>query len=330
MKKFFRIFSVIVLILLVVYFLGPHPSTPVYSQELPSISLPPEEFVQAREAAHKLKPDNQARIIWADSIGDKTDYSIVYLHGFSASQEEGDPVHTEIAKRFGCNLYLSRLIEHGIDTVDPLINFTPEKYWESAKESLVLGKKLGNKVILMATSTGASLAMKLASSFPNDVHALVMMSPNVRIFDKNAWLLNNPWGLQVARMILGSNYVVSKDTRSIYKQYWYHKYPVDAAVQLQEFLETSMNEETFSKIKQPTLMLYYYKDEIHQDSVVSVSAMKEMFEQLGTSADNKKAVVMPTTGNHVVGSYIKSKDVEGVKREIAKFLEDVLKMKEQE
>ena len=82
-----------------------------------------------------------------------------------------------------------------------------------------------------------------------------------------------------------------------------------------------MNKSTFGKVTQPSLLLYYYKDEVHQDSVVKVPAMKQMFEQLGTPATLKKAVAVPTAGNHVMGSYIKSKDVVTVEREIVDWLE---------
>ncbi|MFZ8461094.1 alpha/beta hydrolase, partial [Staphylococcus aureus] len=85
---------------------------------------------------HKIKENNEARIVWAnDTLKQKTNYAIVYLHGFSASQEEGNPVHRNIAKQFGCNLYLARLAEHGIDTVDALFNYTADRLWESAKEA---------------------------------------------------------------------------------------------------------------------------------------------------------------------------------------------------
>ena len=40
-----------------------------------------------------------------------------------------------------------------------------------------------------------------------------------------------------------------------------------------------MNKETFKKVNQPTLLLYYYKDETHQDAVVKVSAMQKMFDE---------------------------------------------------
>src|SRR4029079_9808675 len=114
-----------------------------------------EKYVSDHEAMHKLKPENEARIIWFnDSLKQKTEYAVVYLHGFSASQEEGDPVHYDFAQKFGCNLYLSRLDAHGIDTTEPLGNFTAEGVWNSAKQAFAIGKQLGKKVILMSTSTG--------------------------------------------------------------------------------------------------------------------------------------------------------------------------------
>ena len=95
-------------------------------------------------------------------------------------------------------------------------------------------------------------------------------------------------------------------------------------MQLQEFLETTMTKKTFEKVQQPTLMLYYYKDNVHQDSVVRVDAMIKMFNQLGTPSNLKRAISMPKTGNHVIGSYIKSNDIEGVEREVEKFMVEVL------
>jgi esterase/lipase len=314
---------IIIGVLAILYFIGPNPETPEYRSELPRVPANSTElvnYIKAKESMRKIKEDNQARIIWADdSIKSKTKYSIVYLHGFSASQGEGMPVHTNIARKFGCNLYLSRLAEHGIDTTDQMVKLTPEKYWESAQEAFMIGKQLGEEVILMGTSTGGTLSLMLASRYPG-IKALVLMSPNIEINDPNAWLLNNPWGLQIARTVLGSDEVIPKDDRPIYRQYWNSPYRIEAVVALQEMLETSMNEETFQKVKQPSLVMYYYKDEVHQDSVVRVDAIKDMFSKLGTPDNQKKAVAMPNAGDHVMGSFIKSKDLEGVEKEIENFL----------
>jgi pimeloyl-ACP methyl ester carboxylesterase len=314
--------------LIIIYFAGPSPGRPVYSLNMPLVPEDPssvEQYILQNESVHKLKPDNEARIVWAnDSMKQVTDYCIVYLHGFSASQKEGDPVHRSIAAEFGCNLYLSRLAEHGIDTSEQLFNLTADEYWESAKQALAIGKKLGRKVILMGTSTGGSLAIQLAGAFPQDVAALILLSPNIAINDPFAWLLNDHWGLQIARAVKHGNYMVSDDDRDQYRRYWNKPYRLESAVALEEYLETTMIKENFEKVKQPVLLLYYYKDEVHQDSVVKVSAMLTMFDELGTSEKQKRKTAMPNTGDHVIGSPIKSHDVVGVQKVIEKFMNEVL------
>lgn len=317
-----------ILILIIVYLMGPRPSSPVFDKKLPEVPSVSglESYIRNHESAHKLRPDNEARIIWADSSKNITEYSILYLHGFSASQGEGDPVHKNIAKKYGCNLYLSRLAEHGIDTTEKLVHLTADNLWESAKEAYSIASKIGRKVIVMGTSTGATLALMLAADYPQ-IHSLILLSPNIKIFDPNAWILNNPWGLQLAKMINGSDYVISKDTRPIYKQYWSYGYRLEAVVALEEMLETAMKPELFKKISQPVLMLYYYRDQVYQDSVVQVGAMREMFSELGTPPGSKRSVPVPTAGNHVIGSYIKSNDVTTVEKEIEKFIDEVLRIK---
>jgi pimeloyl-ACP methyl ester carboxylesterase len=317
-------------VLIAAYLLGPSPSTPVYSTAMPVVPAAPaalENYIRQSESAHKVKPDNEARIVWAnDSLKNQTEYVLVYLHGFSASQGEGDPVHRDLAKKFGCNLYLSRLAEHGIDTTEPMVNLTSDNLWNSAKEALAIGKQLGKKVILVGTSTGGTLALKLAAEYP-DIYALILMSPNIAINDPTAWILNNPWGLQIARLVTGSKYLDSKDTRESYRKYWTWHYRIEAAVNLEELVETTMKKETFEKVKQPVLTLYYYKDKIHQDSTVKVSAIKEMFNELGTPADKKREVAIPNAGDHVIGSWIRSHDVPSVEREADKFMIEVLGIK---
>jgi esterase/lipase len=326
--KFLKWFAIILLLLIIVYFLGPSPASPKYTKDLPVIPSEPvllEKYVSDHEALHKLKPDNEARILWFnDSLKQKTEYAVVYLHGFSASQEEGDPVHDDFAKKFGCNLFLSRLEDHGVDTTEPLLRVTADRLWNSAKEAYAIGKQLGKKIILMATSTGGTLALKLAAEYP-DIAGLILFSPNITINDSKAWILNNHWGLQIARMVKGK-YNYSKDTTALYAKYWNAKYRIESTVQLEELLETSMRASTFEKVKQPVLVLYYYKDEENQDKVVKVSAMKRMYMQLSTAEDQKRMVAISDAGDHVIGSYIKSKDVNAVQQECERFATEILKL----
>ena len=330
MKRFLKIIAALVALLAIVYFLGPKPAAPIYNNNLIQVPAEPtalEDYIRFKEAAHKVKPDNEARIVWAnDSTKAKTPYVIVYLHGFSASQEEGNPVHRNIAKQFGCNMYLARLSEHGIDTTDALVNMTATSLWESAKEAYAIGKQLGDKVILMGTSTGGTVALELASNF-DDVAGLVLYSPNIAINNPSAFLTNNPWGLQIARMVMGGKENILKNRTDTYKKYWNHQYRLEAVVELQELLETTMIPSHFNKIKCPLLTLYYFKDEKNQDPVVKVSAMKEMFEAVGTPANLKRIVPIPEAGNHVLASPIQSNDIVSVEKETALFLEQIVQLK---
>lgn len=329
MSKRFIYIIVPILLLAGIYFLGPKPQTPKFDLTMPSVPAEPvelESFIQHNESKHTVKPDNEARIVWLDSAKTKTEYSVVYLHGFSASQEEGDPVHIDFAKKFGCNLYLSRLADHGIDTTEQLLYFTPDRLWESAKEALAIGQAIGDKVILMSTSTGGTVALMLAAEYPDEVYALINMSPNIAINDPSAFLLNNPWGLQIARMVIGSDYqeINYNEDRL---QYWNGKYRLESVVQLEELVEQTMNKETFSKVTQPSLTLYYYKDEENQDPTVKVSAMLKMNEELGTPIGLKEIIPIPNAGAHVIGSHLVSKDLLSVQNTINTFAEQKLGMK---
>ena len=109
--RFLRWVGIFLVILIIVYFLGPQPSTPNYKNDVPAIpseAAQLEKYVADNEAKHKLKPDNEARIVWFnDSTKEKTEYAIVYLHGFSASQEEGDLFIVNLQKNSDA-IYISK------------------------------------------------------------------------------------------------------------------------------------------------------------------------------------------------------------------------------
>jgi len=315
------------------YLAGPKPKEPAYNSlaiaVLPTISGDAlEKDVARKESNYKIKPGNEARIIWAnDSLKNKTKFSVIYLHGFSASHEEGNPIHYRFAEKYKMNLYLARLADHGIDTTEALLNCTVDRLWNTAKEALQIGLSLGEKVIILSTSTGSTLAMKLAATYPDQIEALIQMSPNVAINNDAAFLLNDHWGLHIARMVQGGKYNITNiDTTSIRAQFWNAKYRLEALTELQQLLETSMTDEVFSKIQQPVLNLLYYKNEEEQDPQVKVSAMLAMHEKLATAKDKKKAVAIPTAGAHVIGSKWASKDVEAVWKEIVLFSDEILKL----
>lgn len=331
MKRFLKITSIVIIALLIAYFAGPKFPKPVYNKTLSEITVQPTEadaYIKKKEASLKIKPDNESRIIWAnDSLKNKTPYCLLYLHGFSASWFEGEPVHRDFATRYGMNLYIPLLATHGIDTTDCLINMTPDRLYESAKQALVLAHTLGEKVILMSTSTGGTLSLKLAADFPQLINGLILYSPNIAINDPAAFLVSKPWGLQLARFVKKGNYRISKPDHPEEEQYWQCKQRLESAVYLQQLVETTMTIETFSKVKQPVFLAYYYKDEKQQDNVVRVDAMMKMFEQLGTDTDKKQKMAFPEAGTHVIGCKLLSGAWQDVEKGSFAFAEEKVGLK---
>jgi len=322
----------VILILLIIYLSGPVPVASVIDPVPLTITdsiggitrLDSIISIREKRAAH-IRPDNNARIIWADSSSKKkTPYSIVYLHGFSASHAEGFPIHKNIAEHFGCNLYLSRLYAHGLNEDEPLLSLTTEKYIESAKEAIAIGKQLGDKVILFSTSTGSTLSLILAADDP-DIAALIMYSPNIDLYDSKSFLLTKPWGLQLARIVVGDKYYRFEASPEAQK-YWNTKYRIEALIVLKSMIDETMNEATFRKIHIPVFMGYYFKDESHQDDVVSIPRMMEMFEQLETPKALKRKVNFPDAGYHVIGSSYWNTNTKPIEDSTVKFLEEIIKL----
>lgn len=329
LRKFLIVFLVLVVVLAIVYILGPKVEKPDLSAALPEITedlILLEKNIQGKEAAiSNIKPDNESQMVWYDSIPKKTEYAFVYLHGWSASHEEGAPLHEELGKRYGANVYLPRLAGHGLVEDEAMLNLTATALFASAKEALSVGKRLGEKVIVMGTSTGGTLALYLASQHP-EIGALLLYSPNIELLDQSAKLLSGPWGIELAKTVTGTDYH-QFEADSIKQAYWTTKYRLEALTHLQVLMDETMKPEVFKSVVQPTFLGYYYKNEEEQDDVVSVPAMLEMFDELGVDPALKRKVVFPEVKDHVMTSHITSKDFESVKMESIRFLEEVVRLK---
>ncbi|MEM9647807.1 MAG: alpha/beta hydrolase [Bacteroidota bacterium] len=329
MKVLFKILKALLLLFMVLglfYFFGPKVEKPNLDIDLPEVESDPialEKQINLKEASYdNIKMNNEAKIIWYDSIPSKTDYSIVYLHGWSASRMEGSPIHETIARRYGCNLFLPRLAGHGLQEQEAMLNLTADQVLESAKEALAVAKQLGNKVIVMATSTGGTLALHLAKG-DKDIEGLVLYSPNIEIYDPNAKLLSGPWGLEMAKLVKKSDYQ-EYEAEPEKKKYWTTKYRLEALTHLQALVDNTMLTETFSEVNQAVFLGYFYKNDSIQDKVVSVPAMLKMFDELGTKPDLKRKVAFENVGDHVMTSFVTSKDLESVQLETELFFEEIL------
>ena len=327
MKKIILIISFFILIFL----LGPKIEKPIIFKDLPKIKLSINEvksWIHQKELKFiNIKEGNESRIIFYDSVPKKTNLSIVYLHGFSGSSQDGSPVHINTAKKLKSNIYLPRLYAHGLNSDEPLLEYTGEKYLDSAREALAIGKIIGEKVILMCTSTGCSAALALAANHPQ-VSALVMYAPNIRINHPLDFVATLPWGLYIVRLVEGGKYHYITNTWEDKEKFWTTKYRLEAPIEMQNLLETAMNEEVFRKVMVPTFSGFYYKNEVEQDNVVSVNAMRMMFKQLGTEDSLKLEIAFEDAGGHEIAYNIVNKNYLKVQKSTLNFLQNVFNLNE--
>jgi len=332
MKRFLRFLIISIVVLTGIYLMGPKPPKPVLENTLPQIGADRDHidvYIKEKEQNLPLKPENESKIIWKDdSLKNKTPYVLLYLHGFSASAYEGYPTHIHFARHFNANAYLPRLASHGLNVPEPLLDMTPDKLYGSAKEALQTAKLLGEKVIIMSTSTGGTLSLKLAAEFPEQIAGLLLLSPNIRINNPSAFLLSGPWGLQIARVFFNGKYrYISDNQNSDECRYWNCFYRLEATVYLQQLIDATMTKELFKRVNVPVFLAYYYQDEENQDGTVRVDAMLNMFEQLGTPEKQKQKQAF-NAGSHVIGCELFSGTQPEVEQACIRFMEEVMSRSE--
>lgn len=317
----------LIVLLIIIYLSGPRPLFETFNNaplsDIPATAGVAEQIAAREASIGRLKPDNEARIVWADSVR-QTPYAVVYLHGFSASHFEGRPIHERFAERYGCNLYLTRLAYHGIDNPDAFQNFEPARLIESAKAAIAVGKALGEKVILMSCSTGSTLGLYLAAADPA-VHSLIMYAPNIDLLDEKSHLLNGPWGEALARVVFDGDYRQWSDNDTI-SAYWTTRYHLDGLHALRHLVTETMTEETFRAVSQPTFVSYYFQDEEHKDDAISIAAIHRMLDEIGTPAAMVREVPTATAGSHPIASSYWNPNWQEVEAATWSFAEEVLQL----
>lgn len=327
MRKILAGSVIAVAIFAIVILTGPRPNFETVDPKIPELTYPISDLdslVNAWEfSTEGLKSGNEAQVVWYDSIN-KTNFSLVYLHGFSASHQEGFPIHRHIARKYGMNLYLSRLYGHGVDLEDNFGDLTPKKLLKSAKQAIGIGGIIGDSVIVMSCSTGGTYSIYLSAYNPDKIHSQILYSPNVRLFDRSATMLTGPWGRKLAYAILGEERSISDGKGTELENYWTYSYNTEGIIALQALIDQTMKPQVWQKVEIPTMAGYYYKSDSAMDSVISVAAIREFLSVSSIGSDDLHDVAFPNVGDHVLASDLKSRDIESVIKETEYFIENIL------
>lgn len=135
-----------------------------------------EAWLEDREAqVPALRSGCERRAIWADGPR-RTPWSVVYIHGFSASRREVSPYPEKVAERLGASFFGARLTGHGQD--GPAMDRATLADWRrDVAEALAIGRALGERVLAVSCSTGSTL-LTLALALGGEAAGAVMLSPN--------------------------------------------------------------------------------------------------------------------------------------------------------
>lgn len=250
-------------------------------------------------ASRNIIPRTEKRIYWQDGIRNrKTRYAVVYLHGFSATRQEIAPVGQMIADALDANLFETRLSGHGHDS-EPLSGVSAEHWLDDAAEALTVGAAIGDRIIVMGTSTGATLALAMAGHPAFEaVSDIVLMSPNFAVSDPSAEFLTWPGGPQLAYLVAGTTRSWTPHNE-LQARYWSTTYPMDAVIEMMRLVQFVRKQLPLQL--EPGLLTIYSP----ADTVIDTQRMLSALDQI--TSPRKETVAIEGSddpGNHVLAGDI--------------------------
>lgn len=234
-----------------------------------------------------IVPGTHKRVSWFGIPGEKTPVAIVYIHGFSASSEELRPVPDLVAEALGANLYFTRLTGHGRGSA-AMAGADVASWMQDVGEAMAIGRSIGDRVLVISTSTGATLAAAAAldDATMENVGGFIFVSPNFGINSRAASLLTWPFARQWLPLIVGDSRN-SEPRNMLHARYWTTTYPTTALLPMAALVEAVMGED-FSGMSVPAL--FYYSTD---DLVVDPAETATFADQWGGAV----AFVHPQLGN---------------------------------
>ncbi|WP_006787641.1 alpha/beta hydrolase [Thiorhodospira sibirica] len=285
----------VVLLLVAGFFAGPRVDI---SWNIQPLALPDdlEVYLAQQEAAlTDLRPDLAKTIVWAEPASPAvTPVALVYLHGFSASHRELYPLPQRLAQDLGANLYLARLTGHGRSGA-AMAEAQLSHWMQDVHEAISIGQRLGERVVVLANSTGATLATLYAATHsPKDLQALLLLSPNFAAKDPRAQMLTWPWAYHFVPWITGPDYYFTP-YNAAHARDWTTRFPSTALLPMGAAVK-AVRQAPLETLRIPTLMLYH-----PQDQVVAARASETTFMRLGATPKALFAVAQSDDpGNHLL------------------------------
>lgn len=276
MKLFLIILAVAVVAAVVAFLLGPRdkvqPFTAFDADSLgddieAEIARSEARFPDIREGLHK-------EIIWHDPAAKtRTPIAIVYIHGFSASKSETRPLPDMVADGLNANIFYTRLAGHGRPGT-ALAGVRANDWLDDTAEALAIGRRIGEKVIVIGTSTGATASAfgALEPSMRRNVAGMAFISPNFGVQAAGSEFLNMPWGRILVPLLMGRDRDFTGDNKA-YNHSWTTSYPMVSLIPMMTLVQ-HVRDMSFAEADVPLLMLH-----APDDKVVQPEQSRKIFDQ---------------------------------------------------
>ncbi|KAB0682040.1 alpha/beta hydrolase [Aureimonas leprariae] len=219
-------------------------------------------LARAEADVPNLRPEAAKEIRWAyPASRARTPIALVYIHGFSASKDELRPLPDLVAQRLGANLFLTRLSGHGRNGA-AMAEASVNDWWNDLAEALAIGRRLGERVVVIGNSTGGTLAV-LGASDPElmrDVAGLVLLSPNFGPKDRRSFVLDLPFAREFGPRLFGPEWgATSGDPRIA--AVWTERYPTVALLTMGALVRAARTSD-IGRIALPALFLFNPNDKV--------------------------------------------------------------------
>lgn len=241
------------------------------------IGADPAAWLAQREAVFDdIRPGAHKRVIWADQPGARQALALVYLHGFSASAEEIRPVPDRLAADLGANLVFARLAGHGRSDPDAMGAASVADWMHDTAEALAVARAIGDEVVILATSTGGTLAALAAldPALSEGVRGIIFVAPNFGINSPYERLLTFPGARVWLPWITGPrrSFTPRNDAQA---QHWTTDYPVTALLPMAALVRYAYSRD-FAAASVPAL--FYFSDD---DQVVRAARTRKVAGEWG-------------------------------------------------
>jgi alpha-beta hydrolase superfamily lysophospholipase len=272
---------------------------PAFPPDLPTALI--DDWLMAREGVFTdLTPGAEKTVLWAGETGARTPLALVYLHGFSATRAEIEPVPQIVARALGANLFLTRLAGHGRPGA-ALGQATTTDWALDLDEAMGLGRRLGARVVLIGTSTGGTLAAlaTLDPALTPDLAGVVLISPNFGLQSAQARLLDLPFADRVLPALMGAERSFTPQNAD-HARYWTTTYPTDALFPLRA-VQRQAGAADYSGVRVPLLVLM-----AEGDRVVDPAATRRVVAGWGAPARIEVIAGADDPDQHVIAGRILS------------------------